>query len=281
MSKRIIYPLLALLLTACYRPAPTAPDVVTYYAVNYNFIIKTDSIAIVCQQPDELPFDSVTLHRGERVVVADFIIMPQDTIDSVWVMIARDQQSMGWIREAHMLPIVTPDEPISQCIDAFSNVHRLIFIALVLIVALTYAVRMAKKQKTFLVLVKDIRSPYPTALVILVAVAATYYSSLQLFAPEAWRYYYYHPSLNPITLEPAIGIFITLVWTIIIVGIAAIDETFRLIRYTDAIIYALGLGAVCALTYLTYSFLTLYYIGYPLLIIGIAAAARLLHHQHP
>lgn len=180
-----------------------------------------------------------------------------------------------------MLTIVTPDEPISQFIDTFSNVHRLIFIAIVLLVALTYTVRMARKQKTFLVLVKDITSPYPTALVILVAVAATYYSSIQLFAPEAWRYYYYHPSLNPISLEPAIGIFIAIVWTIIIVGIAAIDETFRLLRYTDAIIYALGLGAVCALTYLAASLLTLYYIGYPLLIIGIVAAVRLLHRQHP
>ena len=114
-------------LASCYNPAERTPDAWSlteeqidsisfstthHYAQNYNFIVKADTLQIVCQAPDELPFDSVTVRRGDHVVVADIMTMPADSIDSVWVKIARDQLTQGWIRESIMLPAVKPADPI-------------------------------------------------------------------------------------------------------------------------------------------------------------------------
>lgn len=103
----IIYAIISMfLLSSCYNSSNRTPDAwnlteeqldsisfstTHHYSQNYNFVVKADTIRLVCQAPDELPFDSVTVVRGDRVVVADIMTMPADTIDSVWVKIARDQ----------------------------------------------------------------------------------------------------------------------------------------------------------------------------------------------
>ena len=43
--------------------------------------------------------------------MADIRIMSVDSIDSVWVQVARDQQTFGWIHESKLLPNVVPDDP--------------------------------------------------------------------------------------------------------------------------------------------------------------------------
>lgn len=32
-------------------------------------------------------------------MVAEFMIQPADSVDSVWVKVARDQETMGWVHE--------------------------------------------------------------------------------------------------------------------------------------------------------------------------------------
>lgn len=44
--------------------------------------------------------------------------------------------TQGWIRESEMLAGVSPDDPISQFIDFFSNTHLLVFLALWLLLSL-------------------------------------------------------------------------------------------------------------------------------------------------
>ena len=96
-----------------------------HYTQNYNFLVTADSLWLVVQQPSEvisdMMVDTITVARGDRLVVADIITLPTDTIDSVWVQVARDQLTMGWIREKTMLPGVAPDNPISQFITFFSD----------------------------------------------------------------------------------------------------------------------------------------------------------------
>lgn len=279
----------AMLVAACYNSQSETPDAwdlteqqidsisfstAHHYSQGYNFVVKVDSIRMGCQQPDELPFDSVTMMRGDRVVVADFMTMPNDSVDSVWVKIARDQLTQGWVREVTLLDSVEPDDPISQFIDTFSDTHTLLFLSFAVVVSALYGLRRLMRRKAPIVHFNDIDSPYPMALALLVASAATLYASIQVFDPESWRHFYYHPSLNPFALPPHLGLFVSSVWAIVIVALAVVDELRHLLPLTDAVLYLCGLAAVCAIDYIVFSISTLYYIGYPLLLCYYVVAIR-------
>jgi predicted Co/Zn/Cd cation transporter (cation efflux family) len=170
------------------------------------------------------------------------------------------------VHEKELLAKVSPDDPISQFIDFFSDAHLLIFLAFGVIVVAIYGVRFLLKRCSKIVHFNDIPSFYPTTLCLLIASSAVLYSSIQLFGPETWRHFYYHPSLNPFALPFWLGVFITSVWAIIIVAIATVDDVTRMLPLGQAVLYLIGLAAVCAVCYVVFSITTLYYIGYPLLI---------------
>ena len=210
--------------------------------------------------------DSITLRKNEHIVVADIKTVPADTIDSVWVKVARDQLTFGWIHENELLAKVSPDDPISQFIDFFSDAHMLIFLAFCVVVVAAYGVRRLMKRGAKIVHFNDIPSFYPTTLCLLIASSAVLYSSIQLFGPESWRHFYYHPSLNPFALPLHLGLFVSSVWAIVIVAIATVDDVTKKLPLGAAVLYLSGLTAVCAVCYVVFSITTLYYIGYPLLI---------------
>ena len=210
--------------------------------------------------------DSITLRKNEHIVVADIKTVPADTIDSVWVKVARDQLTFGWIHENELLAKVSPDDPISQFIDFFSDAHMLIFLAFCVVVVAAYGVRRLMKRGAKIVHFNDIPSFYPTTLCLLIASSAVLYSSIQLFGPESWRHFYYHPSLNPFALPLHLGLFVSSVWAIVIVAIATVDDVTKKLPLGAAVLYLGGLTAVCAVCYVVFSITTLYYIGYPLLI---------------
>jgi hypothetical protein len=300
MSMRRLVSLLfiSLLLCGCYNRGPITPDAwdltaqqldsisfytTHHYTQNYNFVVTGDSLVVVAQQPEdmsvpdvvsielesigeEMKKDSITIRRNEHVVVADIKTVPSDSIDSVWVKVARDQLTFGWIHENELLSKVSPDDPISQFIDAFSNTHLLVFMAFCILTGAAYGLRRLMRKGCKIVHFDDIPSFYPTALCLLIASSAVLYSSIQLFGPETWRHFYYHPSLNPFALPFWLGVFISSVWAIIILGLATIDDVYHSLPLADAILYLVGLGAICAVVYVVFSITTLYYIGYPLLI---------------
>ena len=272
--------LVALLLTGCYNHGQRTPDAwdlteqqldsisfstTHHYTQNYNFVVTTGSLPLADNLPD-MAFDTMYVVRGERVVVAEITTVPTDSIDSVWVKVARDQVTQGWIRESELLKGVSPDDPISQFIDLFSNTHLLIFLALCVIVLAFYAMRRLLRRRAYIVHFNDINSFYPTALCLLVAASATLYASIQMFGAESWRHFYYHPSLNPFALPVHLGIFVASVWALIIVGLATVDDVFHQLPATDAVLYLAGLSAVCAVDYVVFSIFTLYYVGYALFV---------------
>jgi hypothetical protein len=236
-------------------------------------VVTTKSLPLSDNLPD-MAFDSLYVVRGERIVVAEIQIVPTDSVDSVWVKVARDQVTQGWIRESELLKGVSPDDPISQFIDIFSDTHLLIFMAFCVIVGGAYAMRWLLRRKAPIVHFNDIDSFYPTMLCLLVAASATLYASIQMFGAESWRHFYYHPSLNPFALPLHLGIFVSSVWAIIIVGLATIDDVRHHLPTTDAILYLAGLGAVCAVDYVVFSIFTLYYVGYVLLVAYVVFAVR-------
>lgn len=303
---------LALLLCGCYNRGPITPDAwdltrqqldsisfytTHHYTQNFNFVVTGDSLVVVAQQPEAMAVpdvvsveiqtesgeyhkDSITLLRNERIVVADIKTVPSDTIDSVWVKVARDQLTFGWVHESELLSKVSPDDPISQFIDFFSDAHLLIFLAFCVVVVAAYGIRRLLRRGAKIVHFNDIPSFYPTVLCLLVASSAVLYSSIQLFGAETWRHFYYHPSLNPFALPFWLGVFVSSVWAIVIVAIATVDDVTRQLPLGASILYLSGLGAICAVCYVVFSITTLYYVGYPLLIAYYVFAFRRLSLQN-
>lgn len=281
ISKGAWYLLLCLLaLSSCYNHRQHTPDAwdltkqqidsisfstTHHYSQNYNFVVNAGSLPLSDDLPDRV-FDTLYVTKGERIVVAEIQTVLTDSIDSVWVKVARDQITQGWIRESELLQGVSPDDPISQFIDVFSNTHLLIFLALCVIVGGVYAMRRLLRHNAYIVHFNDIDSFYPTLLCLLVSASATLYASIQMFGAESWRHFYYHPSLNPFSLPFHLGIFVASVWAIIIVGVAAVDDVIHRLPGVEAVLYLAGLAAVCAVDYVVFSIFTLYYIGYVLLV---------------
>lgn len=315
MRRSLLLILCIFLLASCYNQGPITPDAwnlteqqldsisfytTHHYSQGYNFVVKKDSLVVLEQQNEMMPIpdiltleittgeetmpmlslvDSIILRKHDHLVVADIRTVATDSIDSVWVKVARDQLTFGWVRESVLLMAVSPDDPISQFIDFFSDTHLLFFLAFCTLVLGAYGVRHLLRKGAKIVHFNDIPSFYPTLLCLLVAASAVLYSSIQLFAPEMWRHFYYHPSLNPFTLPWHLGLFVVFVWSLLIVAIATVDDIRHHLTLGETILYLGGLAAVCAVDYVVFSVTTLYYIGYPLLFAYIFFAIRRLSLQ--
>ena len=229
-----------------------------HYSSNYNFVVKADSLVLSKQQPEEtlshLQEDSLIVYKNDHLVVADIRIMSADSIDSVWVQVARDQQTFGWIHESKLLPNVVPDDPISLFISTFSDIHLLVFLVIIVLISVYYIMRKLLSASLPIVHLRD--------------------ASIQLFAPQVWHHFYFHPTLNPFSVPLPLNLFLLSVWAILLIGLAAIDDVRHLLPLGDAVLYLCGLAAVCAVNYIIFSVSTLYYIGYPLLIVYVYWAIK-------
>lgn len=293
----IVVFLMALLLAGCYSHGPRHSGAFPYratfsqrqldslsfasthhYSQGYNFVVRGDSIELIKQQPEELlshlPTDSFAIRKHEHVVVADIRKLPNDTVDSIWVQLATADYRFGWVRESKMIKKVVPDDPISQFISTFSDVHLLIFLIVIVLFSLFYLVRKISSRNAHIVHFNDIRSFYPTLLCLLVACSAALYALIQMYAPEVWQHFYYHPTLNPFSQPPIMEVFLVSVWLMLIVGLAAVDDARHQLPGGEALLYTAGLAAVCAFDYIVFSLTTLYYIGVPLFFVYLWYALR-------
>lgn len=282
--RKIIYLILATLtfcLSGCYNKKYAEGR---HYSVNYNFVVKADSIDLLRQQPEELASDLMTdsfmVAKGSHLVVADFRMMPNDTIDSVWVQVATQNSEFGWTREAELLPAVVPDDPISQFISTFSDQHVLYSLIVVILIAFLYLLFKVNRHNAHIVHFNDIDSFYPMLLAIIVAVAATFYASLQMFAPELWEQFYYHPTLNPFSVPGLLSAFLVSFWAMIIVGVAVLDDIRSKLPFGETLLYLGGLLGICAINYIVFSITTLWYVGYVLLVIYIVFAIRMYRRRN-
>lgn len=280
-----------LLCISCYQAGPYTSDAISltkaqidsisfytthHYTENYNFVVRADSLELISQHPTEyingLTVDTFTIHKGDIIVVADITTMPTDSIDSVWVCVARDELAIGWVHENELLPCVSPRDPISRFIDIFSDTHLLVGLAILVLAAVTFVIRRLMRRQVKIVHFNDIDSPYPTAFCLLISSSAVFYSTIQIVSPESWRHFYYHPTLNPFAVPLHIGLFLASVWAIIIMGIATVDDVLHRLRAGEAIFYFLGLACVSAVVYIVFSIFTLYYVGYVLLLLYFVVA---------
>ena len=278
-----IYVLMVLVLTGCYYPGYTG----RHYGTNFNFVVTGDSIALQDQRPMHLDqtalvMDTVYVTRGDQLVVAQIAVIPEDSIDSVWVKVARDQETMGWVHESELLSKVEPDDPISSFINLFSHRHLWYFVGLIVVAMLVFLVRRGRRERFRMVHVDDIATCYPTLLCLTLCGSALIYASIQRHVPETWVHFYYHPTLNPFGLPLLLGAFVLSIWLMLLLLIASLDEIRRQLSPVDAMLYVLSLLAVMMVGYLLFSLAALVFVGYPIYVVySVWALRRYWKHYRP
>lgn len=255
-------------------------EMIHHYTENFNFLMVGDTLFLQDERPVHCSSgisDSVGkwVFKSDRLVVADILILPEDSVDSVWVKVARDQMTMGWVHESKLLDNVVPDDSISYFIHVFSNSHLIYFLSALGVLSILYLLRRMRRKRFRMVHFDDIGSCYPTLLCLTLSSAATLYASIQKFVPETWVEFYYHPTLNPFGLPFFLGLFIASVWLIVILAIAAVEDIRHQLPFHEALLYLFALVGMCAGCYLFFSLTTLYYIGYPFLLAYAVWALRL------
>lgn len=268
MRKVYLFIIALVLCSACYYPAEES----TLYAVNDNFYLTSDSMWLQSQEPlHNMPIntlsDSILLYYNDPLVVAQIVVIPEDSIDSVWVKVARDQFAQGWIHQSDFLACVVPDDPISEFIYLFSQRHLWFFLGLVFTVLIVLVVQKIRHSRFNMIFVRDISSFYPTMLTVSLSSSALLYASIQRLVPETWVLYYYHPTLNPFDLPLILGLFIASIWLLVVLVIATIDEVLALLPIPEAILYLFSLLGVCVVCYMVFSLPALGWLGYILYLI--------------
>lgn len=263
---RLVLILSTFLLVAC-KPTPSTQPEERQWDIDYNFVLSADSLVLQEDRPMHLLIvpeqtDSFVVYKDDPLVVAQIEVIPEDSIDSVWVKVARDQMTQGWVHESELLDSVVPDDPISQGIHLFSDRHVVATIALFVIALAAWLFRRMKSRRFHIVHIDDIASPYPMLLCLAFAAATVLYTTIQIFVPQLWANFYYHPTLNPFGQPTMLALFLVLAWIIVILTIAAMDDIRRSLNAAESILYALSLLAILAVIYLFFSLTTQYFLGY-------------------
>ncbi len=244
--------------------------IIHHYSENFNFMVKADSLMLVPMLED-LEIDTQYIYHDEVIVVANHTIVHGDSIDSVWVKVASDRLALGWIREKDLLQGVVPDDIISIMIDTLSNSRVIWMIGLLGLGVVAFLIQKGRRRKLLLLQHDQMDSFYPILFLILIALMATIYATIQNYMPWYWQEFYFHPSLNPSVLPLNLAVLVTIVWAVLAVFLATIDDIHHCFDIADSVYCTLELLAFGMLVYLFFSWTTLIFIGYillPLFIFG-------------
>ena len=258
-----------LLLSSCYAPpqhiildtAESAADSTSQrlsrpYGIGYNLVVNADSLLLLDERPMHWSegvterTDSLWLKKHNQLVIAAMTTIPEDSVDSVWVKVARDQETMGWLHESDLLQATTPEDPISKFIHFFSSSHVLWFLIVMAVAAAIALAHVLRRQRFRMIHLDDIPSIYPTLLTITLTIGAWLYALIQHSYPQMWVFFYFHPTLNPFSQPLLLCAFLCSVWALFLLSLAAIDDIMKMLSGAASFLYLLSLLAVCMVLYL-------------------------------
>ena len=262
-----------------------------HYSENFNFVVKADSLTLLPREGD-LTADTCRVRRGDLIAVAAIKTVVGDSIDSVWVKVASNQTTMGWIPEQELLRSAAPDDPISEMLYALSSSRALWMTALLALglIALVAGKTLRHKpngteRRTRLARVfrlGKLPSPYPPLFLALVAAMAAIYATVQRSVPEFWQEYYFHPTLNPLILPPLMAALVSAMWLVVITFVAVLDEVYRHLPILHGATYVAQLLGLAMLVYLATSWAiisTQHFIVCLVIVCAIILAARHIRKQ--
>ena len=247
-----------------------------HYTWNTNLVLQADSINLVALPLKE---SYSTLRQGDRVVVAELDVHPNDTVDSVWVKLAHSQEVQGWLRECEMKQAFVPADSISQAIYLFSDTHIPYFIVICALFVAFWLIRMLRRKSFRKSGFGDIDYVYPLLLCLLMAFCATLYETMQVFVPDTWEHFYYNPTLSPFRVPLVLALFLSGLWAFVVVLVATVDVLFRRLPLTTAVFYLLGLASACIFCYFFFILTTGIYVGYVFLVLLAVLFVRVLRRS--
>lgn len=236
-----------------------------HYTTNFNFLVKADSLLLVPREGDAIS-DTCRVYSGDLIAVAEIKTLPGDTIDSIWVKVAHDQYTMGWLPEHQLLQGAIPNDEISELLYAMTNSRVFWMSALLLFGLCAYILHQGESRQLYILKFHEMDSIYPYLFLALVAVMASVYATIQNITPEYWQEYYYHPVLTPCGLPPVMSLLVCLVWMVITVFIAVLDEVYHHFYFIPGMAYIFELLGLAMFVYLLISWTTQWYLGYILLL---------------
>lgn len=251
-----------------------------HYSENFNFLVKADSLTLVPREGDMM-HDTCKVYHGDVIVVAAIKPLAGGDIDSIWVKVASNQHTMGWILEQELLQGTTPDDPISEMLDALTGSRSIWMTSIILIgiIAIAFSKRKNLRKSLLPSFFNEMDSPYPSFFLILTTIIAALYASIQNFVPEFWQEYYFHPTLNPLVLPPLMATLVVMAWLLIITLIAVIDEIYHHFYFMAGITYLAKLLGLAMMVYLFVSWTTIIYIGYAILLILLPLLGKQMLHR--
>ena len=278
------------LLASCWYTPPVlsgeevdqrARDSVAYlferhYTWNTNLVLQADSINLVALPLKE---SYSTLRQGDHVVVAELDVHPNDSVDSIWVKLAHSQEVQGWVRECEMKRAFVPADSISQAIYLFSDTHVPYFIVICALFVAFWLIRMLRRKSFRKSGFGDIDYVYPLLLCLLMAFCATLYETMQVFVPDTWEHFYYNPTLSPFRVPLLLSLFLSGLWTFVVVLVATVDVLFRRLPLSTAVFYLLGLASACIFCYFFFILTTGIYVGYVFLALLAVIFVRVLRRS--
>ena len=117
-----------------------------HYTNKFNFLVFKDSLELIAQQPEEflsnLPIDSFAVRKNCLLVVTDIRMVPQDSIDSVWVELSMVNWFILMILIHHILQpwclLFRYQQPFMQPFSCFCQKYGVIFIFILRSILLPY-----------------------------------------------------------------------------------------------------------------------------------------------
>ena len=247
-----------------------------HYTWNTNLVLQADSINLVALPLKE---SYSTLRQGDHVVVAELDVHPNDSVDSIWVKLAHSQEVQGWVRECEMKRAFVPADSISQAIYLFSDTHVPYFIVICALFVAFWLIRMLRRKSFRKSGFGDIDYVYPLLLCLLMAFCATLYETMQVFVPDTWEHFYYNPTLSPFRVPLLLSLFLSGLWTFVVVLVATVDVLFRRLPLSTAVFYLLGLASACIFCYFFFILTTGIYVGYVFLALLAVLFVRVLRRS--
>ena len=236
-----------------------------HYTLNYNFIVTSPSGLMLLPHTDPMG-DTLILRKGDLIVVADINTSDPDT---VWVKVARDQTTMGWTTEQQLMQATSPNDTISILIDRLAR-GRVWWMTILAIIGIALLAYRHMFRISLLQYSRHIDMLLPSLFLSITGVVACLYASIQMWIPEFWQEYYFHPTLNPFILPPLMAVLVSLVWLDIITYVAVLTEACRRLYPLQALLYVLELSGLALVVYLLIYHSTHIYLGYLLLPLLIA-----------
>ena len=233
-----------------------------HYTVNYNFVVTADSLALLPHEGDII--DTCWVYRGDPIVVAEIrqgagsreqVAGSREQGDTTWVKVFRDQVSMGWVDTETLRTSTVPDDNISKAINYLSGIRATWMPVLLLLGVVGFFLARHSRKKIHVMRRSNpaVVKVYSAALLVLVAAMSALYGGVQVWAPEFWQEYYYHPTLNPFILPTVMAALLTSVWAICIVSIALVIAAMENFRFTEALNYLLEMVGLSMGVYLLVS----------------------------